>query len=394
MLDAFIFALVSSIKASANQITAFASAPDGALYAVSSNLGKLFRLNTASDTEGTFESDIFDAHNFSNWGRAEVRGSGNFQFFTRSGNVDNPDRNWSAWRLVDQKKDARVESPPARFIQWRVVVPARSDGKLDDVSINYLSKNVAPVVDEVVVQTGARFNSNTFIKPSSDTVQVNLSSQSQNMNPGPVQHFEQPMTAQKDKSGIAVRWAAHDDNDDDLVYALYYKGDGETRWKLLKDNITDKYYSFDASLLPDGGYTLRVTASDSPSHSPEESLTAKKESARFEVDTTPPRIDAFTARLEGERLHVTFTARDTFSPIKRAEYSVDAADWQFVEPVDHLSDSSTESYDFSAAISRASDRSATQQKTGDRSQLSSEHVVVVRVYDRFDNMAAAKVVVK
>jgi hypothetical protein len=295
---------------------------------------------------------------------------------------------------VDVKKDWRVESPSARFIQWKVTIPAGSLAKVDDVTINYLSKNVAPVIDEVVVQTGARFTSNTFMKPPTDTINVSLPSQSQSINLGTSQHFDQPMTAQKDKSGIAVRWAAHDDNDDDLVYSLYYRGDGETQWKLLKDQISDKYYSFDAALLPDGGYALRVAASDSPSHSPEDALNAQKESARFEVDTTPPRIDAFAAKVEGNHLRVTLTARDTFSAIKRAEYSVDAADWQFVEPVDHLSDSPTESYDFTAAIPHPPDRSSTAPKAADQGQLGGEHVVVVRVYDRFDNVGSAKIVVK
>ena len=74
--------------------------------------------------------------------------------------------------------------------------------------------------------------------------------------------------AMRDRDSIGVRWPAHDDNDDQLVYSVYYRGDGESRWLLLKDNLSDRYYSFDASLLPDGGYTVKVVASDAPSHSP------------------------------------------------------------------------------------------------------------------------------
>src|SRR6185437_10311323 len=162
-------------------------------------------------------------------------------------------------------------------------------------------------------------------------------------------------------------------------------GDGETAWKLLKDDIDDKFYSFDAALLPDGGYMLRVVASDAPSHTPGDALTAQKESARFEVDTTPPRIDELAGKIESGRVHVTFTARDSFSPIKRAEYSIDAGDWQFVEPVGQLSDSPTENYDFTVEIPRSSDKFAATP---------SEHVIVVRAYDRFDNMSSAKIVVK
>ena len=133
-----------------------------------------------------------------------------------------------------------------------------------------------------------------------------------------------------------ISWSTH----------VYYRGDGESRWLLLKDNLTDKAYSFDASLLPDGGYTIKVVASDAPSHSPGEALTATKQSRRFEVDTTPPRVENLTATVEGTQIHVRFRAEDGFSTIKRAEYSVDAGDWKYVEPVGQLSDAKVEDYDF------------------------------------------------
>ncbi len=56
--------------------------------------------------------------------------------------------------------------------------------------------------------------------------------------------------------------------------------------------ITDKAYSFDAALIPDGGYQVKVVASDSPSHTPGDALTGDKVSERFEIDTTPPVVTA------------------------------------------------------------------------------------------------------
>ncbi len=64
------------IKASATQITAFAAAPGGGLYASSSNLGKIFVLGPGPEAEGTYESDVFDARDFSLLGarqRAQLR---------------------------------------------------------------------------------------------------------------------------------------------------------------------------------------------------------------------------------------------------------------------------------------------------------------------------------
>src|SRR3989454_351695 len=266
-------------------------APGGGLYASTSNLGKLFLLGATPESEGSYESDVFDAHIFSRWGRAEFRGAGNVELSARSGNVDNPDRNWSTWKKVDLQKEAEVSVPPARFIQWKAVLRAGTPApRLDSVTLNYLPKNVAPDFDDVTVQVGVRYQS--LPKPAGTDTNVPASG-------APQQRFEVPSPVVHDRDAIGVKWGIHDDNDDQMVYSVYYRGDGETRWLLLKDNLTDKFYSLDASLLPDGGYTIKVVASDSPSHSPEQALTAEKESARFEVDTTPPQIQNLTAGVDG-----------------------------------------------------------------------------------------------
>jgi len=350
------------IKAGANQVTAFTKAPGGGLYVSTSNLGKIFLLGDAPDSEGSYESDVFDARVFSKWGRVEYRGAGNVELFARSGNVDNPDRNWSTWKKIDLQKDAEVTAPPARFIQWKAILhPGAIAPRVDRVALNFLPKNVAPEFDDVTITPGTRYQSPP--RPP-------------NLDPG--QRFDPQPNALRDRQSIGVKWTVRDDNDDQLVYALYYRGEGQKRWLLLKDNITEKFYSFDASLLPDGGYTIKVVASDAPSHSPQDALTSERESDRFEVDTTPPQIQELKAAVQGDSIRVQFRAVDGFSPIKRAEYSLDAGEWHFIEPVGQISDSKTESYDFVLPLRDASGQ---------------EHIVVVRAYDRYENMNSAKTVV-
>ena len=359
------------LKAPASQMTAFAKAPGGGLFAATSNLGKVFVLGPGPEAEGTYESDVFDARIFSRWGRAEFRGAGNVDLYARSGNVDNPDRNWSPWKKVDLAKGAETGIPAARYAQWKAVLHAgNTPPGVDSVALNYLPKNIAPVIDDVTVQVGVKYQP---LPKSSGGADLG----------GSGQHFEVPTPSSHDRDSIGVKWSAHDENDDQLVYSVYYRGDGETRWLLLKDNLTEKAYSFDASLLPDGGYTVKVIASDAPSHSPGEALTAAKESRRFEVDTTPPRIENLIASVEGGQVHVTFRAVDDFSNLKRAEYSMDAGEWKYVEPAGQLSDAKTENYDFKITPETVRDGAA-----------ASEHVVVVRVYDRYENMGAAKTVVR
>ncbi len=361
------------LKAPASQVTGFAKAPGGGLYAVSSNLGKIFVLGPGPESEGTYESDVFDAKVFSRWGRVEFRGAGNVDVLARSGNVDNPDRNWSPWKQVDLGKDSEMAVPPARYAQWKAVLHAgNTRPAVDTVTLNYLPKNVAPEVEDVSVQMGVRYQ--PLAKSTGLTLGTDLSGSSSG-------HFESPVPSTHDRDSIGVKWNAHDDNDDQLVYSVYYRGDGENRWLLLKDDLTDKAYSFDASLLPDGGYTVKVVASDAPSHSPTEALTASKESRRFEVDTTPPRVENLTVSVEAGQIHLRFRAEDGFSNIKRAEFSVDAGDWKYVEPTGQLSDSKVEDYDFTVPLETAKD-------------AGSEHVVVVRAYDKYENMGAAKILLK
>ncbi|MGH9516294.1 MAG: hypothetical protein ACRD3P_11525 [Terriglobales bacterium] len=351
------------VKAEASQITTFAHAPNGSLYASTSNLGKIYLLSSAPDAEGSYESDVFDTQVFSKWGRAQFRGAGNVELFARSGNVDNPDRNWSTWTRIDLQKNAEITVPPARFVQWKAILhPGDKAPRVDSVTVNYLQKNVAPEFDDVTVTPGVRYQAAARTTGSQ-------SGQRFDPQPNPIH----------DSDSIGVKWTARDQNDDQMLYSVYYRGEGQTRWLLLKDGLSERFYSFDAALLPDGGYEIKVVASDSPSHSPGEALSSERESDRFEVDTTPPQIEDLKASVQDGKIRVLFRASDSYSTIKRAEYSVDAGDWHFVEPVGQLSDAKTENYDFALRLPD--------------NQSGQEHVVVVRAYDKYDNMNSAKTVI-
>ena len=189
---------------------------------------------------------------------------------------------------------------------------------------------------------------------------------------------------------MTVRWTAHDDNGDDLLFAVWYRGEGESNWRLLKDKISERYLSFDSSLLPDGSYTVKVVASDAPVHTEADTLSGERVSLPFTVDTTPPVPGVLSANMVAgspARLHASLEARDATSPIAHAEYSVDAGPWQFLNPVGGLSDALTERYDFLVPLPAIDPNSPPPARP-------SEHVLAVRIYDRFENMATAKTVVR
>ncbi|QNI34855.1 hypothetical protein H7849_07800 [Alloacidobacterium dinghuense] len=368
----------------ASQAVGFADSPQG-LYVGTANTGKIYLLSHTQAAEGTYLSDVFDAGVFSRWGRAEVdSGSQNYDLYARAGNIENPDRAWSDWKKVTPN-NGPLGLDMSRFVQWKVVL--RPGAAVGEVGINYLPVNIAPAIDEIVVMPGVRANAQQPPGQPQQTVNINFSGSS---SPGVMFNPEpgrEPLPGVKDKSAVTTRWAAHDDNGDEMIYSLYYRGESETNWQLLKDKVTDRYYTFDATALPDGAYRLKIVASDAPSHNPGEALTTERVSERFLIDTTAPVLSALDAHMENGKIRVTLTATDSATPIGHAEYSVDAGPWQYVEPVGKLSDSLTEHYDFEAPLKP-------QQPGAVPATNSSEHLITVRVYDRNDNAAAAKAVVQ
>ncbi|HYK35003.1 hypothetical protein [Alloacidobacterium sp.] len=368
----------------ASQAVGFADSPQG-LYVGTANTGKVYLLSHSEAAEGTYLSDVFDAGVFSRWGRAEVdSASQNYELYARAGNIENPERAWSDWKKVTPNSGP-IGLDMSRFVQWKVVLhPGAIVGA---VGINYLPVNVAPTIDEMVVVPGARANAPPVQGQQQQSVPINFTTPANTGLQFNAEAGRESMSGIKDKSAVTARWAARDENGDELVYSLYYRGEGETNWQLLKRKIKERYYTFDATALPDGAYRLKVIASDAPSHNPGEALTAERISDRFLIDTTPPVLSDMAARMESGRIHVTLTATDSATPIGHAEYSIDAGPWQYVEPVGKLSDSLTEHYDFTASLTPS-------QPGVPAPSDPAEHVITVRVYDRYENAVATKAVVR
>jgi hypothetical protein len=283
---------------------------------------------------------------------------------------------------------------------WKLPPPASRNGKrsfttgrpgdgIEWVSLAYLPRNVAPVIDGIAIQDASvRVQSANAIQ-TGQPVSVTLKTPPAPNPTGVIisqsasQKFEQPPQGFVQKGYQSVLWSAHDDNDDDLRFSVFYRGENEKEWKLLKDKLDQKFYSWDATTLPDGAYYLRIVANDSPSNPPAVTLSTTRDSERFVIDNTPPVIDHLEATTVAFRSAsapasqsevVKFAARDATSSIDRAQYSLDGGDWILVAPVGNISDALEERYEF--AISEG--------------LTPGEHTIAVRAYDHFDNMGSAK----
>ncbi|HZV87654.1 MAG TPA: hypothetical protein VFF95_08915, partial [Candidatus Binatus sp.] len=148
--------------------------------------------------------------------------------------------------------------------------------------------------------------------------------------------------------------------------------------------LDQKFYSWDATTLPDGAYYLKIIATDAPSNPPAVALKTERESERFEVDNTPPVIEKLdtnvavppNANYATASVIVKFTARDSASSIDRAQYSLDGGEWILLAPVGNVSDAPEEHYEF---------------RLDNLARI--EHTIAVRAYDHFENVGSSKMLV-
>ncbi|HWZ97335.1 MAG TPA: hypothetical protein VN025_06200 [Candidatus Dormibacteraeota bacterium] len=388
-------------KAGSSQVTGIARNSSGKIFLCTANPGKVVALGPEYEPEGTYESRSFDAQLFSQWGRidwwsppvvASAKAASSDQprleFYIRSGNTEDPGKEWSRWYGPYSKPGTSVEAPSARFIQWKAVIhDGRPGDGIDWVSVAYLPKNVAPIIDGIAIQEPGIRAQGVQINAPGQSQPVNLKMpptpgvggiiQSQNVTTTNVK-FDPPPQGTMQKGFQSVLWSAHDDNDDELRYAVYYRGEGEKEWKLLKDNLDQRFYSFDTTALADGAYYLKIVASDSASNDSLRALTTEKESERFEVDNTPPVIEGLhigppSGKMSGGH-PFGFSARDAATAIEKAEYSVDGGEWRLILPESEISDAPVEQY-----------------HGGVGALTPGEHTLAVRVHDRFQNIGAAKI---
>ncbi|MFQ5695638.1 MAG: hypothetical protein ACE5HB_06585, partial [Terriglobia bacterium] len=378
-------------QASSQQVTALVRTGNGRVYVGTANPGKLFQLGAELESEGAFESDVFDAELFSQWGRIawqsrERLAADGVRLFTRSGNTSDPQKNWSSWsEAYADASGTSITSPPARFLQWKAVLRAVNSHTpaLSQVSVAYLRRNVAPRVKTIIVQKpGIAIRTHAAPPQQAKPVQLNLptpANRQAHAGAAPAQSSQSSARAEPPPQGTAqagarsVLWSAEDENGDQLAYAVYYRGEGETRWKRMAEDLPYQHYTWDADALPDGAYYLKVIASDVASNPPDRALQGENVSDRFEIDNTPPRIDALATTPQSRTVQVRFVARDSYSPLKKAEYSVNAGTWKPLFPASGTTDARQHSYSFLL-----------------KNLDPGEYTVVVRVYDRFENPALAK----
>ncbi|MEO0079821.1 MAG: hypothetical protein ABIK44_03995, partial [candidate division WOR-3 bacterium] len=291
------------------QVLCFLPAGAGTVWLGSGNPAGLYRMNRTFADSGELVVPPFDCGNPARFGRLDYRadvpeGTG-LAFDTRSGNSSRPDSTWSDWEPVT----GRINSPPARFIQWRVRLTTLFPNitpKLEGVDIFYEPANLAPVIGRL------------------------------NVTAVPFSEAQRGIT----RPTREISWEVSDPQGDSLQFELFFKSEGDRQWKRLRSSLAESQFELDTRTLPDGWFRVKLVASDRPSHGPAQALSSELVSRPFLVDNTPPVVRGL--RLAGSR--VLWTASDELSPIVACRLAVNGGEWSAVEPLDSLFDAPNESF--------------------------------------------------
>ena len=360
---------------------------DHSILAATGNMGRIFRLGEKPGPAGSYESPVHDSGTASRWGsiswRADLPAGSAIVFRTRSGNSAKPDRTWSDWsEPLRDPSGSRITSPNSRYIEWKAEMTGANGATplLNNVTLAYLPQNSPPVIHSinVITQAVATAQAARTSTPTSTAAAYTVTvSDSGDTTPASSAGTPTQTLARASTQQITLTWAADDPDGDRLVFAVYYRGEDEVQWKLLKSASHESSLTFDADVLADGKYFFRITASDKESNPPSAAREALLDSAPVMIDNTPPVITLGSRSYAAGSAHVEWIAADAASPLRHCEYSLDAQSWIPVEAADGVIDSQRENFVL------------------DLNGLSTgEHVVVIRVADSANNTGTAKVVLK
>jgi hypothetical protein len=366
------------IQSSEGQVSAMV-ARTGSVFVASSNQGKVFRYGDNVVSEGAYESPVRDGKLAATWGRIWWRGRGPIELQTRSGNSDKPDATWSDWSASYRDANgSQITSPKARFIRWRAVLHGTansraSQAELEDVSIAYLPRNVAPEVLSITVMppgVSLQQQPQMLTDPNIESAGLDPSMFGMVSQTQPRRVFQ--------RGARALQWAAEDRNGDTLEYAVYYRSLNETSFRLLKDHVRDNFYTVDGASLADGRYVFRVVASDAPDNPAAAALSGERTSEPVDLDNTPPTVRSVAApAVAGDRARAAFDVEDATGRLKRADVSIDGGPWREVFPDDGIADSQRERFSVDLPIIGAG-----------------EHTISLRAYDNSNNVGSVSVVVR
>lgn len=330
----------------------------GKIFILANNPARLSLVHPELRSSGEFLSQVFDAGILSSWGRlrweAKVPEGSSLQLQTRSGNSFEVNSTWSDWSPPYRRGPAeQILSPKGRFIQFKVIFQSQS-GRLSPevslISLVYLQANVAPIITSLQL-----LPPNVVLEKPLDSERPIWGFEDKDLDRKKRDNEKQvksSLLAKKvTKKGYrTIIWQATDENEDTLVYSIFIKMAGESKWRLIRRDWPEEVFVLETNTFPDGVYALKVVASDWPSNPVGQEEKTEKELYPLVIDNSLPVVKNFLPVVEGKKISLSFDVEDAFSEIKEVKILLRPDDWRLLVPVDGICDSQKESFKVQVSI--------------------------------------------
>jgi len=352
-LDGKIFSLsdhrpVLEVDVDERQVVKILADDDGPAFATT-NASALYRLSRDPVRAGRYTSPALDSGQIARFGtlrwHGSVPGDSHLSFSVRSGMSSSPDRTWTDWSAAQGGREISLGSlATGRYVQWRAFFEATrgQSPTLTEVTLSYAQENLPPIIVSFAA-----------LEPGQILVPANFNASQQvfeSASPNRQGIFDTlvPTTPPKDSQRLktlwrqgyrTLQWKAEDPNDDALRFEILFRSeDSEGDWMPVVEDLDESYYSFDSTSLPDGRYRFQLVAVDRSRGDDLELKRSEEISEPVVVDHSVPNVVAVDRR--GASIEVQ--VEDSWNPIRMAEYSVDAAEWEPAPTKDGLLDGQRE----------------------------------------------------
>ena len=307
-------------------------AKSGALV-LTTGPSRIYHLHGKPSTEFRFSSRTQDLRRSGRWGRIHLvtaHGADAIAVETRTGNTEQPDTTWSPWQPTTREGEAhRTHSPPARFLQYRIIPREESAENPPRVALRRVrgfhhAPNLAPRITHLrVFPVGFQLQRSEPGQPSVDLEQLVRMSE-------PERFFESPQVRRQlrpitDSGQLTVLWRVVDPDDDEMRHRLYLKKVGDSDWKLLADNLEETIHSFNTRGFPNGYYHVRVVSTDLPDNDPELAQEGSRVSEVFLIDNASPELELLEKSITDRKATVRLRASDPHSVLRKASYQLNGA---------------------------------------------------------------------
>lgn len=269
----------------------------------------------------SYTSSVIDAQNLSKVGFVKTESSNSTKTFLRAGNSPIPDTFWTSWVLSTDVNSL----PPSRYFQWKVEFLEKPE-TFKGITIALKGLNRAPKIESVKIHPPGEI----YVKNISQLGDRLVQGIHEKERAFPEIAMSRPSDTSTQTYYLygfrMVSFSVSDPDGDDVRIKIEIKPERSNQPFILTENLKENFFTFDARTLPDGLYTLILTASDRASNSKEEALIDTYETPLTEIDNTPPTISMKQELKETLKLFV----RDNTS-IRGARVSRNGDVWQYLE---------------------------------------------------------------